>query len=258
MRTVFALVVIVAFVPLTAANVWTTVYRCDEMTPLAAVDPNHPGVYRDIMVGTRLVIVVSSDTDGDWLGHLRLSWEDAQYAALGGRGPTEVPEVDILRYTDSCLEAAGDTASVWDFSGPEGIGLEFATSPDWGVPNHHPAVPGDWFIFDYLADQVGSCDVGLYGLFVDLYSPIEISSFTHVASRDFDGDTVVNFEDLALFARHWRAGVGADPSSRETLFDLNSDTHVGAADLALFSEYWLERTDCGDAATDPNSPSPGV
>lgn len=258
MRMVFALAVIVGVAPLVAANVWTTVYRCDEMTPLAAVDPNHPGIYRDIMVGTRLVIVVSSDTGGYWLGHLRFSWDNAEYAKLGGKGLTVVPEVDIPDYRNSCLEAAGEGAKVYDFSGPEGIGLEFFAPYDYGDPNYRPAVPGDWFICDYQAERVGSCDVELYDLFVSPDTPIELLSFTHVPSRDFDGDTIVNFEDLALLAGRWRATVDPDPNSPEAVYDLNSDSRVDADDLALFSEYWLERTDCNDAVEDPNNSLSGI
>ncbi len=252
MRMVFALAVIVGVAPLRAANVWTTVYRCDEMTPLPAVDPNRPGVYADIMVGTRLVIVVSSDTGSYWWGHLRLSWDDADYAALRGRGPTILPDADVLAYIDSCLEAAGEWASAWDFSGQAGIGLEFLTSA------YAPVVPGDWFICDYMAEQVGPCDVGLYDLSVSFDALIETLSFTHVPSRDFNDDTIVNFEDLALLAEHWRAAGDYDRNSPEAVFDLNSDRRVDTGDLSLFCEYWLERTYCNDVAADPNNSSSGV
>ena len=60
-------------------------------------------------------------------------------------------------------------------------------------------------------------------------------------------ETIVNFEDLALLAGHWRTTVGHDPDSPEVVFDLDSDNRIDADDLALFSEYWLERTDCGEA-----------
>ena len=248
MRIVLTLAVIAALASVAVGEVWTTVYRCDETTPLPLIDSDRPGVYQDIMVGTRLVIVVSSDTGGCWWGQLRLFWDGAQYASLGGRGPTIVPGLVGPEYRDSCLEAAGDRASVWDFGGPEGVGFEFSTSHDLGVPDRRLAVPGEWFIFDYEAQRAGSCDVGLYDLFISLYTPIEQLSFTHVPSRDFDGDTIINFEDLVLLARHWRATVGHDPNGPETVLDLNSDGRVDTDDLTLFSEHWLERTDCGEVA----------
>ena len=234
------------------AEVWTSVYRCDEATPLALVDPNRPGVYQDIMVGTRLVIVVSSDTGGDWSGQLRLSWDDAQYASLSGRGLTIDPGLVGPEYRDSCLDAAGEGATIWDFSGARGVGFVFQTS------SYAPIAPGEWFIFDYQAERVGSCGVGLYDLSTGLDTPIEMLSFTHVPSRDFDGDAIVNFEDLALLAGHWRAPTGHDPNSPDAVFDLNSDHFVDADDLMLFSEYWLEQTDCNDVVLDPDNSSPGI
>jgi hypothetical protein len=164
-----------------------------------------------------------------------------------------VPGLVGPEYRDSCLEAAGDRASAWDFSGPEGVGFEFSTSYDLGVPDRRPAVPGDWFVFDYHAQRVGSCDVGLYDISIGLDTRIDQLSFTHVPSQDFDRDTIVNFEDLALLAGHWRATVGHDPNSREVMFDLDSDNRVDVGDLALFGEYWLERTDCGEAGIAPPS-----
>ena len=246
MRMLFVLVVAAALAPTARAGVRTTVYRCDETTPLAVVDPNHPGVYRDIMVGTRLVLVVSSDTGGYWLGQLRFSWDDAPYAKLSGRGPTTIPGVFRPFYQDSCLPAAGEGATAQDYLDPRGIGLEFGTSA------YPPVVAGDWFLFDYRAEQVGSCDVGLYEFPGSLDTPIESFSFTHVPSRNFNGDAVVNFEDFALLAGRWRSAVDPDPNSPDVAFDLEADGRIDARDLAAFSEYWLERTDCGGPVTDPN------
>ncbi len=253
MRTLLVLMTVTILAPMAVAKVWTTVYRCDETTPLALVDPNRTGVYRDIMVGTRLVIVVSSDTGEYWGGQLRLSWDDAAYATLSGRGPVVVPGVAIPEYVDSCLVAAGGGAAARVYEdGARGVGLEFLTSA------YPPVFPGDWFIFDYRAEGVGTCEVGLYDPFASLDVPIETLSFTHVPSRDFDGDTIVNFEDLALLAGRWRTTADDDRNRPEVAFDLNSDSRIDADDLALFSEYWLERTDCNDMVADPNDSSPGV
>jgi len=249
MRRLLMVTIITVLAPVAVAKVWTSVYCCDETIPLAAVDPNRPGVYRDIMVGTPLVIVISSDTGGYSVGLLSLSWDDAQYAKLSGRGHTIVPGVFRPYYTDSCLAAAGEGATAQDCTDPRGVGLEFDTS------TYAPVAPGDWFIFDYRAERVGSCDVELYDLFANSDVPIETLSFTHVPSRDFNGDTIVNFEDFALLARRWRSVVDPDPNSADTRFDVNTDSRVDTADLALFSEYWLERTDCGGPLTDPNGVS---
>jgi hypothetical protein len=251
------LVAVILFAPTTRAKVWTTVYHCDETTPLAALDPNQATVYRDIMVGTRLVFVVSSDTGESWQGALLLSSDEVKYGTLSGRGYTPAKPGTSIRapnYADSCLDAAGTGAYVWVFGGTEGVGLQFQSGHTPYITAGHPAVPGDWFIFDYHAEQVGFCKVGLY-TGDDPNIPLEMLLFRHVLSRDFNGDTVVDFADFALLASHWDASVGQDPNSRADTFDLNADTRVDLADLVLFSEYWLERTDCSKAATDSKKPS---
>ncbi len=84
MRRLVVLAVVLVF-PLPApATIWTTVYRCDGVTPLEIVEPNHPVLYRDIMVGTRLVIMVSSDEPGSYydpnlFGGARVLWGGALY-----------------------------------------------------------------------------------------------------------------------------------------------------------------------------------
>ncbi len=228
--------------PMATAAVWTTVYRCEGVTPLGVVDPNYPTVYQSIMVGTRLAVVVSSDTGGDWWGYLMLSWDDWGYGTLSGRGYS----TDTRTYEGSRLDAAGITARARNAQEPKGIGF--------GMNAHLAALPGDWFVFDYHAEQVGLCDVGLYnGLEFD--AAVQVLSFVHVPTRDFDGDTVVNFEDLALLARYWRTEAGPDPNGIDHACDLNTDGKIDMPDLVLFREYWLERTDCNDLTLEPNSPS---
>jgi hypothetical protein len=248
MRTLFVLTAVVILAPLAMARVWTSVYRCDEATPLAPVDANHPTVYRDIMVGTHLVIVVSSDAVEAWSGALRFSWDDANDATLGARGF----DPESWNYEGSCLEAAGSKATVWESMTSAGLGFEY---------NNHAAdaTPGNWFVFDYRADQVGLVDLNVYHLTDsnDSYDvPIETLSFTHVASRDFAADGIVNFDDLALLARGWRSPVAPDANNPAARLDLDADGRTGIGDLALFAEYWLERTDCNEPATDPNNSPP--
>ncbi len=245
--------VLAALTPAAAAKVWVTVYQHDGKTPLAAVDADHPNVFREIMVGTRLTLVLSSDSGEYWMGSLRLSWDDANDARLSGRGNATIPPRAVMRvpsYADSCLDAAGTRAVAYDRAEPEGIGLTFSNSTDSLIPGSHAAYPGDWFVVEYHAEQVGPCDVGLYGFSVDFRIPIQTLSLTHVPSRDFNGGTVVNFKDFAVLASHWRAA--ADPNSPlEAAVDLDADHRVGAADLASFSQYWLARTD----SHEPPAPS---
>lgn len=236
MRKLVVLAVMAASVCVARAKVWTTVYRCDGRTPLEAIDPNHPTIYRDIMVGTRLVLVVGSDQGEYWAGGLQLSQVDALYGTLSGRGYVKSPR----NYRDSCLPAAGETARALPYVRSWPAGLNFFTSP------YLPVLPGDWFVVDYHAEQVGTCNVALYDYGTDEDTLIQVLSFTHVPSRDFNGDTVVDFKDLALLALHWSPK--ADPNGRDAPFDLHTDGRIDFGDLALFSEDWLKRTDCANAS----------
>jgi len=48
----------------------TTVYVADGNMPLELAEVNTPNVCRDIIVGTRLITIVGSDTNGCWSGDL--------------------------------------------------------------------------------------------------------------------------------------------------------------------------------------------
>jgi len=235
-KTLFVLAVVVFFAPVTLARVWITVYRCDETTPLNAVDPNHLTVYRDIMVGTRLAIVVSADAGTDWWGSLVLSWDDWNNGTLSGRGYNE----EEFNFDGSCLPAAGIEPMVADTDDANGVTLQFGSG--------RYAVAGPWFIVDYRAERVGPCSIGFYDGDYSWDVPREILSFHHVPSRDFNSDTVVNFDDFALLASRWRSAADPDPNSSDTAFDLDADGRIDARDLAAFNEYWLERTDCNQAS----------
>lgn len=249
MRMLLVMVFVVFFASVTQAGVWSTVYRCDEKTPLAAIDPNYPTVYRDVMVGTHLVIVVSSDTGGYWSGGLWIPLEDVEDAILDGRGYVAKPR----NYRDSCLEAAGEGAQVLSFYNMNGRGYRLWTTDDWGLPGRDTSA-GDWFILDYHARQVGLCDVFLAAGTLSSGTLIETLSFTHVPSRDFNEDATINFADFARFSSQWRSAPDSDPNSPRAALDLNSDRQVDPADLVLFGEYWLERTGC-QTAIDPNGPA---
>jgi hypothetical protein len=238
------LVLAAALTPVAAARVWVTVYQPDGKAPLSAVDADHPNVYRDIMVGTRLTLVVSSDSREDWLGTLLLSGDDVNDARLSGRGLTPPPPgpYKLSTYKDSSLNAAGTKAYVQDIQDIYGIGLVLRNDAQPYITNGHPAYPGDWFVVDYYAEQAGSCEVGLYKLATGPDVLLQTLSFTHVPSRDFNRDTRVDFQDFARSASGWRSA-GDPGSSQMADLDLNADGRVDLADLASFSRYWLERPD---------------
>jgi hypothetical protein len=88
--------------------------------------------------------------------------------------------------------------------------------------------------------------------------PLDTLFFTRVPSRDFNGDTIVNFQDFALLASRYGAAVAPDPKSPDGFFDLDLNGRIDLGGIASFSEYWLQRTDCRKPASDPNRPSPSL
>lgn len=240
MRLLATTVVVLVLTMGVQASVWTTVYRCDDKTRLTPVDPNHPFVFREIMVGTRLIIVVSSDSDNQyWVGSLQYAAEDAAKMSLTGRGYDPVRGA----FAGSCLPAAGRAADVTTRDSMGIWCLDLTTDP-------HP-LQGDWFVLDYEAKGSGSCDVGFYDLYVDWNLPADVLSFRHTPSRDFDGNGRVDFKDYALLAS--RMSLSDPVEEQNALFDLDADGLIDLRDLSSFSDYWLERTGCG-VPVEPNEP----
>jgi hypothetical protein len=214
-------------------EVSTRVCLSDGNTPLGLADPNVPHVYRDIMVGTKLTIIVSSDVNepwGDSGGGLAIEEEYWDYGVLSARDYNET----TLDYEGSHFAAAGKEALVddWEESGIAGFNL-YTGSTD--------VEAGDWFIIDYNSIGVGDCNVGFYDFNINWDEPIYYLSFSQVRTRDFNKDTKVDFRDFAVLASHWRATDCNDPNWCQGT-DLNVNGCVDVNDLMLFCEYWLERT----------------
>lgn len=212
-------------------------------TPLGPLDPNFPHVYQPIMVGTRLEIRVTSDMHGPWQGGLLMTWANWERGTISCREPDPNDPPDDCG--GSILEAAGERSIVSLYRDADRVGFDLLA--------HKSAGAGDWFILDYHAEERGLCDVGLYDLVLDFNTPTEVLSFTHVPSRDYNGDAIVHFEDFALLASVWHEPV--DPQAHPaTSCDLNVDAHIDPLDLALFSKFWLQRTDCNEPETEPAPP----
>lgn len=242
------------------AAVSVDVYRADEKTLLTQVDPNVPGLYEDIMVGTHLAVFITSDIEGIWDGQLWLSPEAATVGALSGRGYN--PKSPLRNHEGSCLKAAGRNPLVNIHAGPDGVTVALLSAWD--------AMAGEWFVLDYEARTVGTCDIGFYSFSMSddvVNSPdpyidgppsfeahlIQTLTFNHVPTRDFDGSKVVDFADFALLAAGFTGVCGVDPNQDGSL-DLNADHRVDIADIAAFSDYWLERTDVGEPAGEDTEP----
>jgi hypothetical protein len=218
-------------------EVSTRVCLADGETPLELADPNIPFVYRDIMVGTKLTIIVSSDVAEYWGdgfgnngGSLAIDDEYWDYGVLSARDPKIGSD-----WSGSHFPAAGNQAAVhdWENAGIDGFDLYTGSTA---------IEAGDWFIIDYNATSEGICKVGFYDHRIDWFVPIYYLSFNHITTRDFNNDTKVDFADFTMLASHWQQTGCADPNWCEGT-DLNTDGNVDCDDLLLFADYWLERTE---------------
>jgi hypothetical protein len=229
MKKAISFVLFFGIASVAVGEVSTRVCLSDGNTPLELADPCIPFVYRDVMVGTKLTVLVGSNVAEYWYGGaLGVEEEDMlNIGRLYGRG------YDGFGYPGSCLPAAGVDAAVWS-TVFYGYGFEFYGGDDPNV--------GDWFIFDYNAIGIGDCNVAFYDYDVSETEPVYILTFNHVRTRDFNNDTKVDFRDFAVLASYWQVTDCNDPGWCQGT-DLDVDGDVDSNDLMLFVEYWLERTE---------------
>jgi hypothetical protein len=221
---------VLGIAPQAIAEVSTRVCLADGNTPLELADPCIPFVYRDIMVGTKLTIIVSSDAAGLWdEGGLFIADPYRDYGLLSARDFNDL----TLDWEGSRFEAAGKGARVYD--------CEDDVESGFSLYGDRAAVAGDWFIIDYTATAIGDCNVRFYDYSVS-DDPVCYLIFSHVRTRDFDINTKVDFADFAVFASHWQETGCNDPNWCQGT-DLDTDGNVETDDLMLFADYWLEKTE---------------
>jgi len=247
-RTLFALISVAALAAPIWANVWPVVCCYDEKTPLEVVDSNNPSVFRDIMAGTRLTIVLRSDQSEYFCGGLVMSWDDIVIGDMMARGTPD----KFWNYPDSCLYDSGSDAQTWPMDDSHSHGFQFVNTYFRGDRRFRDAVPGDWFIMDYHAVRPGSCTIDFFNYEIDWLTPLATLTFHHVPTRDFNGDRIVNLKDFAAIAARRRSAPQIAPDTIDVALDLDANQHIGISDLKLFGDFWLERTDIPEPAGDPN------
>jgi hypothetical protein len=229
MKKLISFILMLSITPALYAQVSTRVCLADGNTPLELADPCIPFVYRPIMVGTHLTIIISSDSSDYWGGGLYISDPYRDYGTLFGRDYDEITS----DWMGSHLEAAGPGATVWYYQESYKSGFELAT-------DYENATAGDWFIIDYNATNVGDCNVEFYDYAIS-GDPIYNLSFIHVPSRDFNNDGIVDFSDFAVLGSNWRRTDCGEPENCSGT-DLDTDGDVDYVDLKLFADFWLEKT----------------
>jgi hypothetical protein len=211
----------------------------DGNTPLELADPCVPWVYRDVMVGTHLTIIVDSNEDGMWeYGELSIWDANQNYGDLAGRDYNE----ETHDWEGSRFPAAGDRARVWDFQENRLLNDFWHDVNGFQFVGDSDAVAGDWFIIDYNATGIGNCKVAFLDGDFDWDKPLYEMSFTHVPSRDLNGDHIVNFADFAVLGLYWSLTGCTDPNGCGKV-DFDDSKIIDINDSLLFVEFWLERTD---------------
>ncbi|MHC4616899.1 MAG: hypothetical protein ACYTEQ_04005 [Planctomycetota bacterium] len=225
------------------AQVTLTVYEADAQT---AFDPNG-----ELMVGDRLALVISSDTNDFWQGGLFIRGQDRALGTLAARDF----DANTRDWTGSHLEDAGDFAKVyaWKDSAIWGFDI-YSFYPDDGNSEDTTTVAGDWFIIDYYADDVGDCNVEFCNYDPNAQNPVSYITFHHVPTRDLNADEAVDFGDFAVFAPQWNVTGCNDPNWCDGA-DLDRDGNVELDDLELFVDYWLWPS-YGESPPDGNNPDP--
>ncbi|MHC4456496.1 MAG: hypothetical protein ACYS0I_05270 [Planctomycetota bacterium] len=213
------------------AAVSTRVCLADGNTPVLPVDSNFPHIYPDIMVGTKLTIIVDSNIAEYWSGALAIIDDYIDYGLLSGRDFNE----STHEWEGSHFPAAGNEAVVWDWEQKDIDGFTLYTGST-GIET------GDWFIIDYNALEIGDCNVGFYDHSVSFFDAIYDLEFYHVRTRDFNNDTRVDFADFAVLAFYWQATNCSESNWCEGT-DLDIDGNIDPNDVMLFVDFWLERTE---------------
>ncbi|MHC4460834.1 MAG: hypothetical protein ACYS6W_05555 [Planctomycetota bacterium] len=196
-------------------------------------DGNTPFDGRDIMVGTKLTIIVDSNVAEDWLGGLAVVDANMDYGVLSARDYNDI----TLDWEGSRFPAAGVGASVYTWQegpDPDIDGFTLYTG-------YMGIVDGDWFIIDYNAINIGACNMGYYDFNISTDEPIYYLSFSHVRTRDFNNDKIVDFKDFAILASYWRETNCSDSDDCEGT-DLDTDRNIDLHDLKMFADFWLEKT----------------
>jgi len=200
-------------------------------TRICLADGNTAWEPQDIMVGTRLAIIVDSNVAEYWSGGLFISGTNTDYGVLSGRDYNEITH----DWEGSHFDAAGEGAQVADWAEPGFCGFDL-------YMGYSGIEAGDWFIIDYNATEIGDCEVEFYDYDVSPFIPVDYLPFHHVRTRDFDKSTKVDFADFAVFTMYWQESGCTDPDWCEGT-DLDTDGTVDVNDLLLFSDYWLVRTE---------------
>ncbi|MBN1764518.1 MAG: hypothetical protein JW860_04610 [Sedimentisphaerales bacterium] len=229
-----ALIMICCLITLASGEVMVSVFEPDGCTPFDG---------RDLMVGSTLTLIVSSNDNGYWNGGLFVAGIDRDLANVYARGW----DPNTGDWAGSRFDAAGNEAIVW----------EYFDSWIWGIDMYtdENAQADNWFIVDYHAVGIGDPNVGFYDYNESWDEPRSCIYFHHSPSRDFNNNDLVNLEDFYIMTSFWLEQDCRENSACE-LVDLDLNGIIEMNDLFLFSEYWLWGASAVTLPEPPQTPEP--
>lgn len=209
-------------------------------------DTLDPYLGTDVMIGSRLSVVVSSTHANIWSGGFFIEGDDRDYGTLLGR----VKDPNSRDWMQSHLPAAGLGAQV----------SEWRDSIRWGFDLYTDDVlrqSGKWFVVDYEAVESGPCTVYFYdyGRSWTLPDPNQTVVFHNVPTRDLVVDGIVNYADFSLFSSQWLHYTGTGDPNLLSPADFNLDGAVDFVDVCLFADFWMYGVP-GWQPTNKNVPPP--
>ncbi len=202
-------------------------------TEMYEFDANTPFDYRDIYVGTKLKVIVSSDSNGYWNGG-GVFLEGANQD-LGRFLPGEINDL-TNDYSHARTEKAGSNAQVLATS----FTLPFDANLGFDYYGSSDAVAGDWFILDYQATSPGTCTINVYDFEIDYWFPVDYIDIHQIPPDIYqEPNDIVNFRDYSLLTYHWGRADCNEPNYCGHA-DLNMDGLVDPNDMKYIMDHWLE------------------
>ena len=211
--------------------VFIAVMSASAAIEIRVCDPNdlRPLGIDEIMMGTQVSLVVSSDANDLWSGGLFIHDAHRSRGVLRARHSADPNDPA----GSSCLLAAGDRAFVraWNDSLMSGFDL---------YTDDYSRETGNWFVLDYTPLAEGDCVLHFYDhsksfTVADPNLPV---SLQNSPTRDWNANGTVDLADYAVLASRWMAQNCGEPDWCGGV-DLDRDGNVGIVDLLMFADYWL-------------------
>lgn len=227
-------------------------YLADTNEIISWADPCVPHEYPELMAGTKLNLVISSNASGWWMGGgIYIAEQFLDRGELFGRDYNEATG----NYDGSVTPEAGTHARV-----RASLTLIFdEIAYGFKLRGAGDAVAGPWFILDFNSFMAGDCYIDFFDIGIDKEDPAFSLYIPLVQTRDYDQDHIVTFQDFAVIAQDWQNNLQTEPnqSNPPIEHDLDNNTFIDALDIQKFTQFWLQRTQgISPEDPDPNSPPP--